>query len=227
MFHTGRMNAIRQVLAQKGAAPEDIMSNALFQSRWADVVKARGDELASLRATSKHHSEQHDIEDTDMAPEVMNVSLRGNKSIDRCAPDTSEYWDSFAAQLVRQYVKLAVEPKSSTGIVNEVKNSALNSEFVGEVNRSCIAITVDTELLQESASRPGDRKPPPNQTVIAKLLQGVMSARGGTANEDGLRIAPCDNDILFMCDGGRDSCKSALFCPQWVWGGAECLGLTP
>ena len=216
MFQTGLMNAIRQVLAQKGAAPEDIMSNALFQARWSDVVKLRGDELAALRATTQQH-EQH--EDADMTPEVIDASLRGNKSIDRCAPDTTEYWDSFAAQLVRQYIKLAVEPKSSTGIANEVKNSALNSEFAGECNRSCIAITVDTELLQESSTRPGDRKPPPNQPVIAKLLQGVMSARGGTANDDGLRIAPCDNDILFLCDGGRDSCKIALSCPQRFWEG--------
>lgn len=210
------MNAIRQVLAQKGAAPEDIMSNALFQARWSDVVKARGDELAGLRATTQQ-LEQH--EDTDMTPEVINVTLRGNKSIDRCAPDTTEYWDSFAAQLVRQYVKLAVEPNSSTGIANEVKNSVLNSEFVGECNRSCIAITVDTELLQESSTRPGERKPPPNQQVISKLLQGVMSARGGTANDEGLRIAPCDHDIIFLCDGGRVSCKTALSCPQRVWGG--------
>lgn len=216
MFQTGLMNAIRQVLAQKGANPEDIMSNHFFQARWSDVVKLRGDELAALRATTQQH-EQH--ADADMTPEVIDTSLRGNKSIDRCAPDSAEYWDSFAAQLVRQYIKLAVEPKSSTGIVNEVKNSALNAEFVGECNRSCIAITVDTELLQESSTRAVDRKPPPNQTVIAKLLQGVMSARAGTANDDGLRIAPCDNDILFLCDGGRDSCKLAVSCPQRFWGG--------
>ena len=210
MFQTGLMNSIRQVMAQKGVSPEDLMSNALFQARWSDVLKLRGEELACQRSLMGH---QPHVEDTDMV-ETIDVSLRGSKGLDRCAPDTTEYWDSFAAQLVRQYVKLCPEPASATGIANEVKNSALNREFVGECNKSTVAIIMDTELLQESSNRPGDRKPPPNQLVISKLLGGVMSARDGATNEEGLRIAPRDNDIFFLCDGGRDSCKSAVSCTQ-------------
>ena len=45
MFSTGLQNAVRNVLRQKSAAPEDIMSNALFQSRWAEVNKMRGEEI--------------------------------------------------------------------------------------------------------------------------------------------------------------------------------------
>ena len=210
MFQTGLMNSIRQVIAQKGASPEDLMSNALFQARWSDVLKLRGEELACQLSLMGH---QPHVEDTDMV-ETIDVSLRGSKGLDRCAPDTTEYWDSFAAQLVRQYVKLCPEPASATGIANEVKNSALNREFVGECNKSTVAIIMDTELLQESSNRPGDRKPPPNQLVISKLLGGVMSARDGATNEEGLRIAPRDNDIFFLCDGGRDSCKSAVSCTQ-------------
>ena len=207
MFQTGLMNAIRQVMAQKGFSPEDLMSNALFQARWSDVLKLRAEELACQRSLMGQHAH---VEDTDMMEEIIDVTLRGSKGLDRCAPDTTEYWDSFAAQLVRQYVKLCPEPASATGIANEVKNSALNREFVGECNKSTVAITMDTELLQESANRPGDRRPPPNQLVISKLLGGVMIARDGATNEEGLRIAPRDNDIFFLCDGGRDSCKSAV-----------------
>ena len=206
MFQTGLMNSIRQVMAQKGVSPEDLMSNALFQARWSDVLKLRGDELACQRSLT---GQQPHLEDTDMV-ETIDVTLRGSKGLDRCAPDSTEYWDSFAAQLVRQYVRLCPEPASATGIANEVKNSALNREFVGECNKSTVAIIMDTELLQESSNRPGDRKPPPNQLVISKLLGGVMSARDGATNEEGLRIAPRDDDIFFLCDGGRDSCKSAV-----------------
>jgi hypothetical protein len=204
------MNSIRQVMAQKGVSPEDLMSNALFQARWSDVLKLRGDELACQRSLT---GQQPHLEDTDMV-ETIDVTLRGSKGLDRCAPDSTEYWDSFAAQLVRQYVRLCPEPASATGIANEVKNSALNREFVGECNKSTVAIIMDTELLQESSNRPGDRKPPPNQLVISKLLGGVMMARDGATNEEGLRIAPRDDDIFFLCDGGRDSCKSAVSCTQ-------------
>ena len=210
MFQTGLMNSIRQVMAQKGVSPEDLMSNALFQARWSDVLKLRGDELACQRSLT---GQQPHLEDTDMV-ETIDVTLRGSKGLDRCAPDSTEYWDSFAAQLVRQYVRLCPEPASATGIANEVKNSALNREFVGECNKSTVAIIMDTELLQESSNRPGDRKPPPNQLVISKLLGGVMMARDGATNEEGLRIAPRDDDIFFLCDGGRDSCKSAVSCTQ-------------
>ena len=210
MFQTGLMNSIRQVMAQKGVSPEDLMSNALFQARWSDVLKLRGDELACQRSLT---GQKPHLEDTDMV-ETIDVTLRGSKGLDRCAPDSTEYWDSFAAQLVRQYVRLCPEPASATGIANEVKNSALNREFVGECNKSTVAIIMDTELLQESSNRPGDRKPPPNQLVISKLLGGVMIARDGATNEEGLRIAPRDDDIFFLCDGGRDSCKSAVSCTQ-------------
>ena len=186
------------------------MSNALFQARWSDVLKLRGDELACQRSLT---GQKLHLEDTDMV-ETIDVTLRGSKGLDRCAPDSTEYWDSFAAQLVRQYVRLCPEPASATGIANEVKNSALNREFVGECNKSTVAIIMDTEVLQESSNRPGDRKPPPNQLVISKLLGGVMSARDGATNEEGLRIAPRDDDIFFLCDGGRDSCKSAVSCSE-------------
>lgn len=182
------------------------MSNALFQVRWSEVVKARGDEIAAQRSLMGQHVI---VEDSDTV-ETVDLSLRGSRGLDRCAPDSTDYWDSFAAQLVRQYIKLCPEPKSATGIASEVKNSALNNAFMGETSKCTIAIVMDTELLQESSTRPGDRRPPPNQVVISKLLQGVMSARGGTANEDGIRIAPCDNDIIFLCDGCRESCKCAV-----------------
>ena len=45
MFTNGLQSAVRQVMGKKSASPEDIMSNAIFQVRWADVTKNRSDEL--------------------------------------------------------------------------------------------------------------------------------------------------------------------------------------
>ena len=103
-----------------------------------------------------------------------------------------------------------MEPKSASGVAAEVNNSALNGDFVGEAGKSTVLIIMETDNLQESAHRAADRKPPPNQPVITKLLNGVLTARNGALNEDSMRIAPCDQDLVFLGDGGRDTCKGAL-----------------
>ena len=211
VFQSGLQTAVRSLLVQKGASADDIMNNPIFSTRWAEIIRLRGDELVIQRLQSNvaSHVDESDLGSTSTY-QPSDLSMRGSKGIERCAPDTHEYWDSFAATLVKQYVKLCVEPTSSNGINNEITNSALNGSFVGEALKTTVAIIMEVDNLQESAVRPLDRKPPPSQTTISKLLQGVLVARGGVTNEDGLRIAPCDNDVIFLCDGSRESSKSAL-----------------
>ena len=196
---------------QKGASADDIMNNPIFSARWLEIVRLRGDELVTQRLQIQAAT---GLDESDMGStstyQPIDLSMRGSKGIDRCAPDSPECWDSFAATLVKQCIKLCVEPSSANGINNEISNSALNNGFVGESQKSTVAIIMEVDNLQESAVRPLDRKPPPSQTTISKLLQGVLVARGGVANEDGLRIAPGDNDVIFLCDGNRESSKSAL-----------------
>lgn len=212
VFQSGLQTAVRSLLVQKGASADDIMTNPLFSSRWSEIVKLRGDELVTQRLQSQAATgfDESDMGSTSTMCQPIDLSMRGSKGISRCAPDSQEYWDSYAATLVKQYIKLCVEPSSANGINNEISNSALNNGFVGEAQKSTVAIIMEVDNLQESAVRPLDRKPPPSQTTISKLLQGVLVARGGVANEDGLRIAPSDNDVIFLCDGNRESSKSAL-----------------
>lgn len=212
VYQTGLQTAIRSLLVQKGTSADDIMNNPMFSSRWSEVTRLRGEELINQRLLQQ--VVVPDADDLDLGPQhPTDTSMRGSKGIERCAPDTQEYWDSFAATLVKQYVKLCTEPASANGVNNEIGKSALNAGFVGETNKSTVAIIMEVDNLQESAVRPLDRKPPPSQTTISKLLQGVLVARGGVANEDGMRIAPCDNDVIFLCDGNRESCKNAMCGP--------------
>jgi hypothetical protein len=211
VFQSGLQNAIRQVVQMKAAAPEDLMSNALFQTRWAEVTKTRGDELiAEKLATGILDDGPDDDEIGDRAKMMVDSGLRGSKGLERCAPNTKDYWDTFAAQQVRQYVKLIIEPASSHALSTEIKNSALEGSFQGEANKSTVMVLLEIRNLQESIYRPMDRPASANQAVVSKLLAGVMAARGGAANEDGLYIAPGDGDVFFLCDGGRDTDKSAL-----------------
>lgn len=215
MFSTGLQNAVRNVLGQKSAAPEDIMSNALFQSRWAEVTKMRGEEIIAEalnnRLAGAAINAEHDESVIQRDAVDLTAQARGSKGIERCAPDTKDYWDCFAAQNIRQYCKLIVEPKSGTALETDIAQSALNIDFRGEKHKSTILIILEADNLTENALRPIERKPMPDQTVIQKLLQGVLKARGGTMAEDStLCTAPAEQDIVMLCDGGRDACKSAL-----------------
>jgi hypothetical protein len=116
-----------------------------------------------------------------------------------------------------------------------IKQSALNLELKGEPAKSTVLITLEVDNLQESVGRPWDRKPPVNQGVINKLIQAALSARGGHRQElqdpdsqpgDGAGdeakdggthsrlVAPCDQDLLIITDGGRDHLKNVL---QGAW----------
>ena len=214
VFGQGLQGAVRAVLAQKGATPEDLMNNDVFMARWSIVLKTRQEELIADNIRPADN-------DGNAAPESVtqlgaaDLNLRGSKGVDRCAPDTKEYWECFGAQLVKQYVRLVLEPKAASQLATEIKNSALNKEFKGEAGQSTILLAFDHDNLHENAARPLDRKPMPNQTVISKLLQGVMAGRGGTTNEDGIYIAPEEQDIIIMCDGGGDTVKKAMSAPQF------------
>ena len=200
VFGNTLQNAVRQVYLSKGGA-EDIMSNEIFLSRWSEMVKQRGDEMIAARIQLPTGQKDRDEDVVIMEDQTLS---------DRCAPDTSEYWDSFAAQQVRQYIKLAVEPRSSNGVANELKNSALNSDFMGEDNKSIVAIVMDIDLLLESATRPLDRKPVPDQANISKLVAGVFAERTNSNHGQSDRPVPRDGDVIFLCDGGRDVARTAL-----------------
>jgi hypothetical protein len=189
------------------------MNNPVFQGRWAQVVKTRQEELIAIKLQqSKGNDEQHD--DDELAIQHQAVDLikdaRGSKGIDRCAPNTKEYWDAFAAQLVKQYNRLIVEPRGASALATEIAAMALNDGFKGEANTSTVIICLEADNLQENSNRPVEHRPIPTQLVISKLLQGAMVGRGGIMNEDGQCCAPGEQDIMMLIDGGRETCKAAL-----------------
>jgi hypothetical protein len=96
----------------------------------------------------------------------------------------------------------------------ERHKSALHKTFVGEDNVSVVAIVLDYDLVQEYADRPVDRKPMPSQMLIKEMIQDVLSERDGNVDDDGKRNAPRNNNVMFLCDGGRDIVKTALWRPS-------------
>ena len=187
------------------------MSNELFLNRWREAVKARSDERAAEKVKNTDDDEDDQEEEVGKGPSTMTL-LRPSalKNPALFAQDTKEYWDAFAGQLVRQYLKFVVEPSSASALAKAVTDSVLEGAYKGDQNKSSIAIVLEADNLWESTVRPWDKKPSPNQLTVLKLLQGVLTARNAQANEDGMRVAPQDQDMLILCDGGRDALKSVL-----------------
>jgi hypothetical protein len=207
VFATGLQTTVRQVINTRGHGVEDIITDECFTGRWSEMVNQR-----RLEELDTKHSPTGPS-DCDVKPIPVVQTLRGSENASRYNPETAEYWESIAAEIVRRYVKLVVEPRSSGDVAMEINKSALNKTFVGEDNVSVVAIVLDYDLVQEYAYRPLDRKPMPSHVLINKMIQGVLSERDGNVDDDGKRNAPRNNDVMFLCDGGRDIVKTALWRP--------------
>ena len=214
------MNGVLKIMIQQKSSPEDILEVDGFKGRWAECIKARADEIVAERAMSQMAEGAEPEEEEEENPLVRPALA---KSPANCVANSKEYWDAFAAEQVRQYVRLSTEPSSQAALVQEIKQSALNVDLRGEPNKSTVMIILEVDNLMAAVSRPWDRKPPANQGVINKLVPAALSARGGLRYEVpesqaaeavcNRFVAPCDQDILILCDGGRDHLRNILLAP--------------
>ena len=112
---------------------------------------------------------------------------------------SSEYWEAFAAQLVRQYAKLAPEATTAQGIASLIEDSHLK-EIRGTEGRNCVVINYEADVASEAFARPGERKAPHDAGEHKLLIQGALAGRGAQKNKDNecaLGPQPCGNN--FVC----------------------------
>lgn len=216
MFGTGFNGVLRTMLLQN-SHPEDILEMEGFKARWDECIRTRTDELVAERAMSQVAGAEPEAEDEEAGAGVVLSRPALSKSAASFDSNTKDYWDALAAEHVRQYVRLAVEPNTQQGVAQLIKGSAVNLELQGEANKTTVLIILESDNLQQNVSRPWDRRPPPNQGIINKLVQGALSARNGhkyePADQPARFVAPCDQDILILSDGGRDVVRSVLLRP--------------
>lgn len=216
MFGTGFNGVLRTMLLQN-SHPEDILEMEGFKARWDECIRTRTDELVAERAMSQVAGAEPEAEDEEAGAGVVLSRPALSKSAASFDSNTKDYWDALAAEHVRQYVRLAVEPNTQQGAAQLIKGSAVNLELQGEANKTTVLIILESDNLQQNVSRPWDRRPPPNQGIINKLVQGALSARNGhkyePADQPARFVAPCDQDILILSDGGRDVVRSVLLRP--------------
>ena len=113
------------------------------------------------------------------------------------------YWTALAAQTVKTYIKLIVEPGSESSLAAALA-VAEACKTKGVEQKNSVLLLLDVDLLAEAASRPTTRKPVLPDGLIQRLLRGSMQGRGAQRNSNDECTVPLAGDVYFITDGGRD-----------------------
>ena len=114
-----------------------------------------------------------------------------------------KYWQAFAAQTLKTYVKLVVEASTEAALATVMEGSEANKSK-GQVHKSAVLIFLDPDLLAEAWTRPAERKPLLPEGILARLLRGSMRGRGCQASVSNEYVLPLEGDIYVLTDGKRD-----------------------
>jgi hypothetical protein len=114
-----------------------------------------------------------------------------------------QYWQALAAQTVKTYVKLAVEPSTEGGLAALLEGSEAN-KVRGTEARTSVLLLLDPDLLAEASTRPADRKAVLPDGFLARLLRGSMQGRGCQKNKDDEYMMPLPSDVFLLLDGKRE-----------------------
>jgi len=162
---------------------EDLFEHAAFKDRWDAAVAKLKEEIAAERAAQ-------DVEGGGSGElELAGAAGTGNDPVlvanpTRFTENSTEYWAAFAAQLLRQYIKLIPEPKTVGAIAQAIEDSHLR-DVRGTENRNCVIINFEADVASESACRPSERKAPHDESPYKNLIQGALQGRGAQKNKAG------------------------------------------
>jgi hypothetical protein len=215
VFGHGLQGVVKAMLQAKQTT-DDLLGNDSFLQRWNAFTGCRASEIAKENV----HLEmgmRPPGEDDEATAEAMYAgpgrpAAKQNPS--NFEHGSREYWDAVAAQNIRNHIRLVVEPKSVSGVVEAIAASVLKASFQGEHLKSTVITVLEIDNLQEAQQRPWDRRPQVNQTTVNKLLTGVMKARNGFSNEDGQFLAPGDRDMFLLSMGTRSHVQQSVRRPQ-------------
>ena len=184
-----------------------------------DVVKTRLDKIKDALVTEKNEeaaavavgaatSDDPPDEAADEAIRCANPAKYAEHGV--------EYWQAYAAQTVKTYIRLAPEPRTQAGLAQLIEGSHVNM-CKGLEQKNAVLILLDLDLLCESVTRPMDRRPVLPDGIVQRLLRGSMQGRGAQKNKDDEYCQPVAGDVYFLLDGKREHLHKTLleaFCPS-------------
>lgn len=189
---------------------QDVESIKVRLDKIRDTIVQEKNEAAAAEASSSVTSTTGDQPNAEAAEdEVIQLANPAKYS-----EHGTEYWQAFAAQTVKTYVKLIPEPRTVPGVADAISLSEVN-KCKGIEQKSAFLVLLDVDLLCESTTRPSDRRPVLPDGLVQGLLRGSMQGRGAQ-NKDGLYYQPISGDVYFLLDGKREHLHKSLleaFCP--------------
>ena len=200
---TGNLdNALKFVIKNKAKCIDEVqeveaVKTGLDRIRDA-VVQERSEAVAEATVTSSlvDGDQQGSMEAAE--DEVIRMANPA-----KYAEHGAEYWQAFAAQMVKTYINLIPEPRTQQGVADAISNSEVN-KCKGQEQKSAVLVLLDVDLLCESMTRPSDRRPVLPEGVVHRLLRGSMQGRGAQKNRDGEFCQPVAGDVYFILDGKRE-----------------------
>ena len=167
---------------------------AAFKDRWDNAVDKLKEEVAAEKAARKVPGAEGQTLETAAKVDPVEVANPA-----RFKQFSSEYWEAFAAQLIRQYVKLVPEGTTAQGVASLIEDSHLK-EICGTEGRNCVIVNYEADVASEAFARPGECKPPRDAGDYKLLIQGALAGRGAQKNKDNecvLGPQPCGSN--FVC----------------------------
>ncbi len=179
-----------------------------IKNTWEEVKLVLRDEEVERKA--KQVEEKNAQEGTGECESLDSIAeLR--KSPESFAENSLPYWRSMANTHLRTYVSLYVEPNTQNALSTLVNQSALK-DLVGVDGKSCVAIFLDVDHLQEAAGR-AERKVPMTEAMMRRLIHGALIGRGAQKKNENEATKPKGQDVVFIHDGGRPHLRNSVECP--------------
>ncbi len=200
-------NSLR--LAARGSSnPEEVVDYESIKNTWEEVKLVLRDEEVERKAKQV---EEKKAQEGDGEADSSDSLAALRKGPENFAENSLPYWRSIANTHLRTYVSLYVEPTGQNALSTMVDQSALK-DLVGVDGKSCVAIFLDVDHLQEAAAR-AERKVPLTEGRMRRLIHGALIGRGAQKKMDNEATKPKGQDVVFIHDGGRPHLKNIVACP--------------
>jgi len=192
--------ALKWCIKSKGKCIDDLASTEMISARLDAIKNALAQERNEAAAAAHAASEAGEPGGAG-ADENDDPIVKADPS--RYAEHGPQYWRALAAQTVKTYIKLIVEPGSESSLAAALADAEA-CKTKGVEQKNCVLLLLDVDLLAEAATRPTARRPVLPDGLIQRLLRGSMQGRGSPRNSCDECTVPAAGDVYFITDGGRD-----------------------
>jgi hypothetical protein len=184
------------------------------QKEWQDIKQLVEQEALEAKALEQAEAARAKGGGTDVGGSTgATAGSVADAGSSASAGASADFIEKLAKEHLRAYVKLAVEPATTSGVELAVKQSSLCT-IHGQERRNVFMILLSSDNLAELAGRAPHRRPPIEFGDLKKLVHGALLGRGGTRETEENPVSMIPGDVVALHDGGRSPVQ-AMFVDLW------------